>query len=57
MIGELNDAKQEDLRAWQPERPAEQLIEYKKSIDTAFQEAQIRVKNAPQPKKTEDDSF
>ena len=61
MIGELNDCEsKEDLRAWATKNAplkANLIEDHKKSIDTAFQDAQVRVKNAPQLKKTEDDSF
>lgn len=59
MIGELNDcASKEDLRAWATKNAplkANLIEDHKKSIDTAFQEAQLRVKNAAQPKKDEDE--
>lgn len=59
MIGELNDCvSKEDLRAWATKNAplkANLIEDHKKSIDTAFQEAQLRVKNAAQPKKDEDE--
>lgn len=59
MIGELNEcASKEDLRAWATKNAplkANLIENHKKSIDTAFQDAQLRVKNAAQPKKDEDE--
>lgn len=59
MIGELNECEsKEDLRAWATKNAplkANLIEDHKKSIDTAFQEAQLRVKNAAQPKKDEDE--
>lgn len=59
MVNELNDCKtKEDLRAWATKNAPlkENLIEdHKKSIDGVWQEAQLRVKNATQPKKDADE--
>lgn len=61
MLASLNECEsKEDLRAWATKyapMKANLIDDYKKLIDVAFQDAQVRVKNAPQPKKTEDDSF
>jgi len=58
MISDLNGCvSKEDLRAWATKnapKKANLIEEHKKSIDTAFQEAQVRVKNA-QSKKDGDD--
>lgn len=61
MIGDLDACvSKEDLRAWATKNAptkANLIDDHKKSIDVAFQDAQLRVKNATQPKKTEDDSL
>jgi hypothetical protein len=58
MIASLNECEtKEDLRAWATKNAptkANLIEDHKKSIDTAFQEAQVRVKNA-QPKKAENE--